>query len=57
LLRLSRRSLRGQKRFDEVGARLEAKDIGRTSDILDLVMERSGYEELNPVQRLAVEFP
>ena len=53
---LSRRRLRGQKRFgesDDTG--LGPGKLSKESDIVRLVMEKSGYEDLNPLQRLSIE--
>jgi len=52
-LRLSRRSLRGQKRL--VGGERETSSEGQLEDVVQLVMEKSGYEEPNPLQILALE--
>jgi len=51
-LRLSRRRLRGQTRLGGPPGEGPRAD---TSDIVQLVLERSGYRELNPLQRLALE--
>ncbi len=53
-MRLSRRILKGQKRL--AGSKKDESSGGESeSDIVRLVMEKSGYSELNPLQRLAVE--
>jgi len=56
-LRLLRKSLRGQTRLGEAGdvGPPAAGKAGPGSDIVRLVLERSGYQELNPLQRLSVE--
>lgn len=52
-MRLSRRRLRGQRRL--VSGDEAASEPRREHDVVGLVMERSGYKELNPLQRLALE--
>jgi helicase len=52
-LRLSRRSLRGQKRLIGEGKR-PSRDRP-VEDVVQLVMEKSGYEEPNPLQSLALK--
>ncbi|MBU7004380.1 MAG: DEAD/DEAH box helicase [Theionarchaea archaeon] len=53
-MRLSRGSLRGQKRL--IGETKRGTSRGRpVEDVVQLVMEKSGYEEPNPLQSLALK--
>ena len=53
-MRLSRRSLRGQKRLTGETKRGTSRERS-VEDVVQLVMEKSGYEEPNPLQSLALK--